>query len=165
MKLLDSDLLGILLALATFIVPAVSGVLEKKRKEKKRREAELYREELPEQPCREEDDEPDEAPKLNDEIQELFDVLMGKEDPVVAIEEPVVEEKEILPHNSAPAADELQPVPEVVEENVVLQTEQIAVQEVPAAQEENTLKKKVKANPKEAIILAEILTPKFKEYN
>ena len=35
MKLLDSDILGILLALMTFIVPAISGILEKKRKEKK----------------------------------------------------------------------------------------------------------------------------------
>jgi hypothetical protein len=50
MKLLDSDLLGILLALATFIVPAVSGVLEKKRKERKRREAELYPQAQPENP-------------------------------------------------------------------------------------------------------------------
>ena len=53
MKLLDSDILGILLALMTFVVPAISGILEKKRKEKKRREAELYNEELPEQTSRE----------------------------------------------------------------------------------------------------------------
>lgn len=165
MKLLDSDILGILLALMTFVVPAISGVLEKKRKEKKRREAELYREELPEQPCREENEDPDEAQKLNDEIQELFDVLTGKDASDEEIEEPVVEEVEILPHSSAPAADELQPVPEEVEENVVLQTEPEAVQEAPAAQEGNSLKKRIKDNPKEAIILAEILAPKFKEYN
>ena len=167
MKLLDSDILGILLALMTFIVPAISGILEKKRKEKKRKEAALdvEVEELPEQPCREENENSVEAQKLNDEIQELFDVLIGKGAHVEKNEEPVEGEEEILPHSSTPAADELQPVPEEVEENVVLQTEPETLQEVPAAQEGNSLNKRIKDNPKEAIILAEILAPKFKEYN
>ena len=163
MKLLDSDILGILLALMTFVVPAISGILEKKRKEKKRREAELYNEELPEQTSREE--EPSEAQRLNEEIQELFDVLAGKNIPDEEVEEPVMEEEEILPCNFTPAADELQPVPVEVEENVVLQTEPVNVQAEPVAQEENPIRKRIKENPKEAIILAEILTPKFKEYN
>ena len=163
MKLLDSDILGILLALMTFVLPAISGVLEKKRKEKKRREAELYREELPEQTSGEE--VPSEAQKLNDEIQELFDVLAGKNIPDGEVEEPVMEEEEILPPSSTPAADELQPVPVEVEEDVVLQTEPVKVQAEPVVQEENPIKKRIKDNPKEAIILAEILTPKFKEYN
>lgn len=163
MKLLDSDILGILLALMTFVVPAISGILEKKRKEKKRREAELYREELPEQTSVEE--VPSEAQKLNDEIQELFDVLAGKNIPDEEVEEPVMEEEEILPPSFTPAADELQPVPVEVEENVVLQTEPVKVQAEPVVQEENPIKKRIKDNPKEAIILAEILTPKFKEYN
>ena len=163
MKLLDSDILGILLALMTFVVPAISGVLEKKRKEKKRREAELYREELPEQTSVEE--VPSEAQKLNDEIQELFDVLAGKNIPDEEVEEPVMEEEEILPPGFTPAADELQPVPVEVEENVVLQTEPLTAQAEPVVQEENSIKKRIKDNPKEAIILAEILSPKFKEYN
>ena len=69
MKLLDSDLLGILLALATFIVPAVSGVLEKKRKEKKRREAELYSQAQPENPYGQDAAESEEEPSLNEEIE------------------------------------------------------------------------------------------------
>ena len=164
MKLLDSDILGILLALMTFVVPAISGVLEKKRKEKKRREAELYiREDLSGQTSEEE--EPGEAQKLNDEIQELFDVLAGKNIPDEEVEEPVVEEEEILPRSFTPAADELQPVPVEVEEKVVLQTEPLTAQAEPVVQEENSIKKRIKDNPKEAIILAEILSPKFKEYN
>lgn len=164
MKLLDSDILGILLALMTFVVPAISGVLEKKRKKKKRREAELYSEDLPEETSAEEE-EPSEAQKLNEEIQELFDVLAGKNIPDEEVEEPAVEEEEILPPIFTPAAEELQPVPVEVEENVVLQTEPLEVQAEPVAQEENPIKKRIKDNPKEAIILAEILTPKFKEYN
>ena len=92
-------------------------------------------------------------------------MLIGKGAHVEKNEEPVEGEEEILPYSSTPAADELQPVPEEVEENVVLQTEPEALQEVPAAQEGNSLKKRIKDNPKEAIILAEILAPKFKEYN
>ena len=74
MKLLDSDIIGILLALATFVVPVISGVLEKKRKERKRREAELLGEELPEESPAVEN------PVLNEEIEELFSVLMGKDE-------------------------------------------------------------------------------------
>ena len=163
MKLLDSDILGILLALMTFVVPAISGILEKKRKEKKRREAELYEEELPGQTSGEV--EPIEGQNLNEEIQELFDMLSGKGVSREEVEEPDVEEEEILPRSFTPAADELQPVPVEVEENVVLQTEPLKPQAEPVEQEENPIRKRIKESPKEAIILAEILTPKFKEYN
>ena len=188
MKFLDSDLLGILLALATFIVPAVSGVLEKKRKERKRREAELYPQAQPENPHEEDAAESEEdAPSLNEEIEELFNVLMGKE---------TAQEEEILPDSfqeSQPqefqyqepvqgedhvqwkpakgetdelAAEELpEPMHRMVEEQVKPQTEQMEAMAQPEPREENSLKKRIKGNPKEAIVLSEILTPKFKEYN
>ena len=179
MKLLDSDLLGILLALATFIVPAVSGMLEKKRKERKRREAELYPQAQPENP-QEEDvaESEEEAPSLNEEIEELFNVLMGKE---------TAQEEEILPDSfqeSQPEEPQMQapreqeyvqpepvceqipePMHSMVEEQVKLQTEQMEAMAQPEPREENSLKKRIKGNPKEAIVLSEILTPKFKEYN
>lgn len=180
MKLLDSDLLGILLALATFIVPAVSGVLEKKRKEKKRREAELYPQAQPEYPQEEDSAESkDEAQNLNEEIEELFNVLMGKE---AAQEEEILPDstqepkgqeswqQEAVQHEEAvpwkPAEEEIpEPMHRMVEEQVKPQTEQIEAMAQPEPQEGNTLKKRIKGNPKEAIVLSEILTPKFKEYN
>lgn len=189
MKLLDSDLLGILLALATFIVPAVSGMLEKKRKEKKRREVELHPQSQLESPYDEDAGESEEeAPSLNGEIEELFNVLMGKDT--------TVQEEEILPdsqqesyqqefQNQEPvqgedheqwkpakgetdelAAEELpEPMHRMVEEQVKPQTEQMEAMAQPEPREENSLKKRIKGNPKEAIVLSEILTPKFKEYN
>lgn len=172
MKLLDSDLLGILLALATFIVPAVSGVLEKKRKERKRREAELYHKAQPEYPHQQDVAESeDDAQNLNEEIEELFNVLMGKEAAKEEIlpdsfqedlqQEPVQKE----PVQQWIAPEEMpEPMHRMVEENVVSQTEQIEAKVEPEPQEENSLKKRIKGNPKEAIILSEILTPKFKEY-
>ena len=100
---------------------------------------------------------------VSDPVDELLEALVPAGFEEVAL--PDVEEEEILSRSFTPAADELQPVQVEVEENVVLQTEPEALQEVPAAQEGNSLKKRIKDNPKEAIILAEILAPKFKEYN
>ena len=169
MKLLDSDLLGILLALLTFIVPAVSGVLEKKRKERKRKEAELYHQPEPEYPQQPEAEEIQEEPLgAKEEWEELFNVLMGRES---------AGEEEILPDSSqehqpqeAGLQEELQhkaemQEPEQVDEQVESQTQQIGAMENPEPQEENSLKKRFKGNPKEAVLLSEILTPKFKEYN
>lgn len=178
MKLLDSDLLGILLALLTFILPAVSGVLEKKRKEKKRREAELYSHAQPEYPQEQQTAESEEdAHKLNEEIEELFNVLMGKDAEQEDIlpdsfHEPQTQEswqqeplqcEETLQYE--PATEEI-PVPmhQLVEEQVESQTEQVQANVEPEPGEKNSLKSRIKGNPKEAIILSEILTPKFKEY-
>lgn len=179
MMLLDSDLLGILLALATFIVPAVSGVLEKKRKEKKRREAELYSQAQPVYPQEQDAEESeDDAASLNEEVDELFNILMGRENakeenlpdshPGAHTEdlwqdEPLQREE---PADEEPATEEI-PVPmhQLVEEKVESQTGQVGAMEEPEPQEENSLKKRIKGNPKEAVVLSEILTPKFKEYN
>lgn len=143
MKLLDSDIIGILLALATFIVPAISGLLDKKRKEKKN----LAQEAEPE----------DNAYKLNEEIEELFNVLIEKE----------TAQEEILPDSFHEPVQEQMPEPlhQVVEEQVELQTVQVEAKVEPEPERENSLKNRIKANPKEAVILSEILTPKFKEYN
>jgi hypothetical protein len=53
----------------------------------------------------------------------------------------------------------------MVEEQVKSQTEQMEAMAQPEPREENSFKKRIKGNPKEAIVLSEILTPKFKEYN
>ena len=158
MKLLDSDLLGILLALAAFIVPAVSGVLEKKRKEKKKREAEMYPHAQPVYPQEQDAAESeDDAMSLNEEVDELFNILMGRE---------TAKEEEILPDSHKETHTEEIPVPmhQLVEENVEYQTEQVGAMEEPEPKEDNSLKKRIKGNPKEAIILSEILSPKFKEW-
>ena len=174
MKLLDSDLLGILLALATFIVPAVSGVLEKKRKEKKRREAELYHQPEPEYPQQPEAEEIQEEPLgVNEEWEELFNVLMGREtskedilpDSFHEHQQQAAEEQE-EPVEQEPADEKIpEPLYQQVEEKVESQTEHVEVKVSPEPVEGSSLKKRIKANPKEAVILSEILTPKFKEYN
>ena len=100
---------------------------------------------------------------LNEELDELFSVLMGKQE----------DEQEQQPQL------ELEPEPVIVEENVVLQTQDIApkeeivipdeIIEVENISEEKTgeesIKGKLRQNPKEAVLLSEILTPKFKQYN
>ena len=58
-----------------------------------------------------------------------------------------------------------EPMHSMVEEQVKPQTEQMEAMAQPEPREENSLKKRIKGNPKEAIVLSEILTPKFKEYN
>ena len=37
MKRMDSDIMGIIMALLTFLIPAISALLEKNRKKKKRK--------------------------------------------------------------------------------------------------------------------------------
>ena len=144
--------------------------------------------EYPQQPQEEELQE--EQPKLVGEVDELFNILMGKE---------TAKEEEILPDSfqehqpqdelqqemlqqeqltrqllqQEPETREPDPVDEVipvsmgqmVEEQVESQTEQMGAMEEPEPESGNKFKKLIKANPKEAVVLSEILTPKFKEYN
>jgi hypothetical protein len=120
-------------------------------------------------------------------MEELFKVLMGKE---AAQDEEILPDsfQESQPEEFQyqepvrgedhvqwePAKDEIhelaaeeipEPMHRMVEEQVKPQTEQMEVMAQPEPREENSLKKRIKGNPKEAIVLSEILTPKFKEYN
>ncbi len=163
MKLLDSsDIIGILLAVFTFVVPAISRVLDKKKKEKKNIEAQFPQEELP-------NENPDVGkPVINEELEELFNVLMGKEE---VMDEPHAEyEKDPEPEPETETEKEIETALDTIQEQVVPQTQNISyeteVVEVPGEKnEENSVKESLKRNPKEAVILSEILTPKFKEYN
>ena len=119
MNRLDSDLMGLLLAILTFALPAVSALFEKRRKEKRRKDASAhertggqYPEDdspfaFPDNPSCQEGPEdapigqmprqPEEDERAR-EIEELFEVLLGmqkkpaQEEPV--LEEPVVTHKE-----------------------------------------------------------------------
>lgn len=161
MKLFDSsDIIGILLAVFTFVVPAISRVLDKKKKEKKNIEAQFPQEELP-------NENPDVGkPVKNEELEELFNVLMGKEE---VMEEPHTEYEDDTEPEPEIGAEET-PALDTIQEEVTSQTQNISyeteVVEVSGEKnEENSVKESLKRNPKEAVILSEILTPKFKEYN
>lgn len=116
MNRLDSDLMGLLLAILTFALPAVSALFEKRRKERRRRDASAHEEPGRQYPDNEspfsftEDASSQEGPEVQmeemprqpeederaREIEELFEVLLGvqkkpaQEEPVHV--EPVVEE-------------------------------------------------------------------------
>lgn len=129
---LDSDLMGILLAILTFAIPAVSSLFEKRRKEKRRRDASAFEETRSQYPdsdspfsfsedASSQDGAEDAAmeqishrPIAEDErareIEELFEVLLGvqkkpaQEEPAVQEAEPVVPVEPIAPQTGEMAA-------------------------------------------------------------
>jgi hypothetical protein len=164
---LDSDLLGILLALLTFVVPVITGFKEAKKK-KARQQQEI---------------EPDEhVAEESDDLEEMFNVLLGKQkeeceqepDDVWAPEvAEVVQEPEVadVVELQRPAAAELgknEPFTEGT--SAVAQAYQPSVEPVAEMEPEAegkavpSIKDKFRNNPKDAVIMGEILKPKFKEY-
>lgn len=139
---LDSDILGILLALLTFIVPVITSIKEGKQKKKNKLQREL-----------EIGSEFEYEYDLQEELVE--DKMAGEE----AIEEKVVEEelptvKELFVEGTR-AVEQPQPVEENVISDSFLEESEDSTPSV---------KEKLRSNPKDALILGEILKPKFKEY-
>lgn len=177
MNRLDSDLMGLLLAILTFALPAVSALFEKRRKERRRRDAsshegpEVQMEQMPRQP------EEDERTR---EIEELFEVLLGvqkkpaQEEPVHV--EPVVEE--IVPEVQVEQLQQVQSgqQEELFEEAVpafgeALREEDSQPRQQPARESGadvpaagKSLKERLKEHPEDMVLFAEIMKPKFKEF-
>lgn len=164
---LDSDLLGILLALLTFIVPVITSFKEAKKK-KARQQQEI----VPDEHIAEE----------SDDLEEMFNVLLGKQkeeceqepDDVWAPEvAEVVQEPEVadIVELQRPAAAELEKKEPFTEgTSAVAQAYQPSVEPVAEMEPEAegkavpSIKDKFRNNPKDAVIMGEILKPKFKEY-
>ena len=155
---LDSDILGLLMAIVTFLLPAVSALLDR-RKRKKRREQQG---ELVEQ----EQEVPDEGTdRLATDIDEIFEQLLGnknqQEEPEVQVEEEVVIEEPPVEESSRI----LDTVPEFEAQPVVKPAAEPEVKTVEAKVQEPAegIKEKLKKNPSDMVLFAEIMNPKFKE--
>ena len=193
---LDSDLLGLLMALLTFFIPVITSIMEKRKKKRKEEISALQP--GSEDYVQEEDKDdflPDEllhnrpnpGPAVVEEetqhsaaseLEELFNDILGlnvqqhnvpdgdAQSPVVDFsmdKEPVEEKMEEIVgkkgsgekflEGEAATAQANEPVAPVGED---------ILNEIP--QEDKGLKKRIKENPKDMVIFAEILKPKFKEY-
>ena len=164
---LDSDLLGILLALLTFIVPVITSFKEAKKK-KARQQQEL----VPDEHIAEE----------SDDLEEMFNVLLGKQkeeceqepddvwapDVAEVVQEPEVAEVVELQRPAAAELEKKEPFTEGT--SAVAQAYQPSVEPVAEMEPEAegkavpSIKDKFRNNPKDAVIMGEILKPKFKEY-
>lgn len=146
---LDSDLLGLLMALLTFFIPVITSIMEK-RKKKGKGELRIEEEFLP-----------DEESQQSLDITEILGIQEDKSFPDVfpvekaectTVEEEVIDK---LP-DAAPFVEGAS-VTEIVQE-----PESTVAQE--KEQQEKGVKQRLKDNPKDMVLFAEILKPKFKEY-
>lgn len=165
---LDSDLLGLLMALLTFFIPVITSIMEK-RKQKRKEEMSVL------QPGREdyvaeqeqegflpyeslhipqktvpavEEEEPHHTQAS--ELEELFNEILGIEGEPATVEE----------------AESDAPVEEMAEKELQsdVQKEIPDVIQPETPQDDRGLRRRIKDNPKDMVIFAEILKPKFKEY-
>ena len=166
---LDSDILAILLAIISFIIPAINAIREKKKKPKSQEQTQSdpfhFVEEEQEPSHTVVEESPDKS--LSNEIEDLFSELLGlqhKEDQQVQ-EEPEEElpEQEHNPEQQEPKIQETavkEPYQEGIQATVTM------LQENSPEPEENakSVKERIKTNPKDMVLFAEILKPKFKEF-
>ncbi|MBQ2133085.1 MAG: hypothetical protein II202_03255 [Bacteroidales bacterium] len=145
---LDSDLLGLLMALLTFFIPVITSIMEKRKKKGK---GELRIEEFL----------PDEESQQSLDITEILGFQEDKSFPDVfpvekaectTVEEEVIDKlPDAAPFVEGASVTEIGQEPEstVAEEK---------------EQQEKGVKQRLKDNPKDMVLFAEILKPKFKEY-
>ena len=146
---LDSDLLGLLMALLTFFIPVITSIMEK-RKKKGKGELRIEEEFLP-----------DEESQQSLDITEILDIQEDKSFPDVfpvekaectTVEEEVIDKlPDAAPFVEGASITEIGQEPE----STVAQEKE---------QQEKGVKQRLKDNPKDMVLFAEILKPKFKEY-
>jgi hypothetical protein len=146
---LDSDLLGLLMALLTFFIPVITSIMEK-RKKKGKGELRIEEEFLP-----------DEESQQSLDITEILGIQEDKSFPDVfpvekaectTVEEEVIDKlPDAAPFVEGASVTEIGQEPE----NTVAQEKE---------QQEKGVKQRLKDNPKDMVLFAEILKPKFKEY-
>ncbi len=149
---LDSDILAILLAIVSFAIPAITAVREKKRRQHSGQTTE--------------DKSPDELRK--EEMEELFSSLLGidtqqQEDNL---------EQEVSIVEESPDVEEI-PYEEPLHEDIPVQegtsatslhVQQDDPMQNPVEEESKPLKKRLRENPKDMVLYAQILNPKYKEF-
>jgi hypothetical protein len=146
---LDSDLLGLLMALLTFFIPVITSIMEK-RKKKEKGELRIEEEFLP-----------DEESQQSLDITEILGIQEDKSFPDVfpvekaectTVEEEVIDKlPDAAPFVEGASVTEIGQEPE----NTVAEEKE---------QQEKGVKQRLKDNPKDMVLFAEILKPKFKEY-
>ena len=157
---LDSDILGILFAIITFLLPAISALLDKKRKKSK---GGIQAGDVDE-PVRESDED---SPffSIQSVIDEVVEELKQAEtaDELEMVENPV-EEQEGIEDEVVETVKVEEAEPATVPASAVLETQvsETPVSEAPANDGEG-IKGRLKSNPKDMVIFAEIMNPKFKE--
>ena len=169
MFLSDSDILGILLALLTFVVPVISSIMEKKRKDKRRGAMQQPEQQQVHEEFVQEEAEPSGAQEIEDLFNELLG-LKGESQVQEMEEENLVEELEFEEFQQEEPQPHV-PVEPLFEEKVEPVTVNVEpVQQTLFQEDENgcgekreSLKERLRKNPKDAVIFAEILNPKFKE--
>ena len=167
MYTLDSDILAILLAIISFTIPAINAVREKKKRQRAQEESDPchFQEQEQQEPahtCVEES--PDELRRR--EMEELFSGLLGLEHKVEEMQEEPVEELHYAEAEEATQHEESQAAVEDASQEGMQATADCAQQVIAPATEEKakSLKERIKDNPKDMVIFAEILKPKFKEF-
>lgn len=166
---LDSDILAILLAIISFVIPAINAIREKKKKPKSQEQTQsdpfhfVEEEQEPSRTVVEES--PDKS--LSNEVEDLFSELLGlqhKEDQQLQEEPEELPEQEHNPVKQEPQIQETA-VEEPYQEGIQV-TVNTMQQENSSEPEENakSVKERIKTNPKDMVLFAEILKPKFKEF-
>lgn len=164
MKRMDSDLMGIIMALLTFLIPAISALLEKNRKKKKGAVAQDV------QDSREENEEESPFFDLKAIFDEVTEELAQEEEAIATEEFEAAQVQQAQQTEQVVQVQEPEPVEykELVEEAVPV-TVDVPVQEVPESVEpegkkpKNKILQRLKENPADMVIFAEIMNPKYKE--
>ena len=182
MYTLDSDILAILLAIISFTIPAINAVREKRKRQRAQEQSGPYhfqQQEPQESAHNIVDESPDELRRK--EMEELFSELLGLEHKMEEVQEESVDEiqspvmQQEPPYADVDAVEEtvLDEVPQM-QDTAGMDPQQEGIQatacsvleESTPAQEENakSLKERIRNNPKDMVLFAEILKPKFKEF-
>lgn len=161
MKRMDSDIMGIIMALLTFLIPAISALLEKNRKKKKGEAVQDV------QDSQVENEEESPFFDLKAIFDEVTEELAQEEESAVNEEYETAREQQVQP---VLQVQEPEPVEyeELVEEAVPV-TADVPVREVPGSvvpegeKPKNKILQRLKENPADMVLFAEIMNPKYKE--
>lgn len=145
MKRMDSDIMGIIMALLTFLIPAISALLEKNRKKKKGEAVQDV------QDSQEENEEESPFFDLKAIFDEVTEELAQEEESAVNEEYETAREQQV------------QPVLQVQEPEPVEYGE-LVEEAVPEGEKpKNKILQRLKENPADMVLFAEIMNPKYKE--
>lgn len=161
MKRMDSDIMGIIMALLTFLIPAISALLEKNRKKKKGEAVQDV------QDSQAENEEESPFFDLKAIFDEVTEELAQEEESAVNEEYETAREQQVQPVLQVQEQEPMK-YQELVEEAVPV-TADVPVREVPGSvvpegeKPKNKILQRLKENPADMVLFAEIMNPKYKE--